>query len=290
MNTKAIFDIAGVLAPWAKKKNIRFNFSITTNGSLLKPELVSKLVKIGLIGVRVTLDGEKELHNKRRPYLDGRGTFDAIIKNIGAVADKIMVEICANFDKENIKNLYKLLDYLDKQKLNRKIKDVCFAPVTARLGDNGNSGSAPSVEMVGCHTLAGELAKEALKLRREVIRRGYDVDRAAIVSNCPMEQDYTMIVVDPYGDIYKCAGFVGHKEFSVGHVSELSFNHRHAEFMAMNPWKECGDCVYVPMCAGGCRLMAQMKHGDCSKPFCDKEYYKKVFPELLKMDYERGAL
>jgi hypothetical protein len=44
------------------------------------------------------------------------------------------------------------------------------------------------------------------------------------------------------------------------------------------------------MCGGGCRLMAQLKHNDYTKPFCDKEYYEKMFPELLKMDYERGAL
>jgi uncharacterized protein len=134
MNTKAIFDIAGALKPWAKERNIKFRFSITTNGSLLKPELVEKLVEIGLKSVRITLDGEKELHDKRRPYLDGRGTFDAIINNIVAVADKTKVEIGANFDKENIKNLYALLDYLEAKGLNKKISNVIFSPVIARLG------------------------------------------------------------------------------------------------------------------------------------------------------------
>lgn len=338
MNPQAIRQIASDLYPWAKENNIKFSFSITTNGSLVKsasggsacggPDLMEELSKIGLRSIRITLDGDKEHHDKRRPYLDGRGTFDAIIANITRMTDKIKIEVGSNFDKENILNLYKLLDYLDEKGLNKRISNMIFSPVIARLGEKKNkrdsmqdchpelvSGSREilnqvqndtssvqhktmqakavgviPVEMVGCHTLSGELADEALRLRKEVIRRGYKVDKAVVVIACPMEQDHSMVVIDPYGDIYKCAGFVGRNEFSVGNVRTDEFNHRNAEFMTMNPWKKCGDCVYVPMCGGGCRLMAQLKHSDYSKPFCDMEYYQKTFPELLKMDYERGAL
>ena len=104
--------------------------------------------------------------------------------------------------------------------------------------------------------------------------------------------DDSMLVIDPSGDIYKCEAFVGRPQFCIGNVRANRFNHRYAEFITMKPWQaqECLECPYVPMCGGGCRYIAQLKHSDYTKPACDREYYEKIFPQLLKMDYERGVL
>lgn len=326
MNPKAMIQIAVALSKWAKETGIKFTFGITTNGSLVRPALIDELSKIGLKSIRITLDGDKAHHDKRRPFLDGRGSFDTIINNISAVINRVnpvigddnelytasvpnglKVEISGNFDRDNMESIYYLLDYLDEHGLSKKIRNVIFAPVIARLGESKNPPTPPllrgdkggiegnfimpiPVEMVGCHSLSGELGEAAVKLRREVIQRGYKVDKSAVVTACPMGQDHSMVVIDPYGDIYKCAGFVGRPEFSVGNVRADRFNYRHTEFMTMNLWKQCPDCIYVPMCGGGCRLMAQLKHSDCTKISCDIEYYQKLLPELVKMDYEGGLL
>ncbi|MBI4833206.1 MAG: SPASM domain-containing protein [Planctomycetes bacterium] len=290
MNPKPIMEIAGALYLWAKEKGMKFSFGIVTNGSLLKPGLIGQMVKIGLSAVRVTVDGSRAEHDKRRPFLDGRGSFDNIIANIKGIIDMVKVELSGNFDSDNIDSFRGLLDYLEEEKLSGKISKVLFSPIVARLGEKGNGKDPLPVEMVGCHSLSEGLGEEALKLRREVIQRGYRVERAVAVTSCPMNQDDSMIVIDPYGDIYKCTAFVGRQEFSVGNVRSANFNYRQVEFMTTNLWKECKDCAYVPMCGGGCRYMAQLKHGDCSKISCDKNYYEKIFPQLLKMDYERGAL
>ena len=286
MNPRAILDISQTLNNWCSEKGIKFVFGIVTNGSLIKENLVDEMLKSGLTSIRVTLDGDCEHHDRNRPFLDGRGSFDTIIKNISAVIDKVKIEISGNFDKNNIGSFSALLDYLEQKGLSGKISKMLFAPVVARLGEVGT----PSVEMVGCHSLSNELSDDALGLRRELIERGYNVDPAAVVTSCPMGHDNSMVVIDPYGDIYKCQAFVGRQEFSIGNVSENSFNYRQIEFMTANTWKQCLDCVYVPMCGGGCRFMAQLKHSDYSRVACDIDYYKNIFPELLKMDYERGAL
>src|SRR3970040_242706 len=45
--------------------------SLITNGLLLTPEVVDRLVPCGLYGVKITLDGDREAHNRMRP-LRGR--------------------------------------------------------------------------------------------------------------------------------------------------------------------------------------------------------------------------
>ncbi len=290
INPRAIRDIAKAIHEWSRDQGTRFSCGMITNGVLLKKELIEELVKYGLTSVRVTLDGTREYHDKRRPYIDGRGSFDRIITNISAIADIVNIEVGSNFDKDNIAGYPALLDYLEEKGLNKKITRMIMAPVVARMGDNDNSSRAPKIEAVGCHSLVSDLAEEGIKLRQEVIQRGYNVDRVNAVIACPMGREDAMFVVDPYGELYKCPAFVGRSQFSVGNVRDEFLNHREVEFMTMNVWKECLDCVYVPMCGGGCRFMAQLKHSDCTKKACDIGYYRDIFPRLLKMDYERGVL
>ena len=298
MNPGAVIKIATELQQWSADKGIKFSFGMITNGSLVRKELMEQLVKLGLTSVRITLDGDKAVHDARRPFLDGRGSFETIIRNIEEVlqtdrpadqqTNRIKVELGGNFDRANIAGLHRLLDYLEQKGLNKRISRVLFAPVVSRLAGGENL----TVEPVGCHKLSGELAEQGIKLEKELIQRGYKTPSSVKVSACPMTMDDSMLVIDPSGDIYKCEAFVGRQQFCIGNVRANRFNHRYAEFITMKPWQaqECLECPYVPMCGGGCRYIAQLKHSDYTRPACDKEYYEKIFPQLLKMDYERGVL
>lgn len=55
---------------------------ITTNGYLLTPEVLEKLVKLGVKDFQITLDGPEEHHNKTRLRADGEGTYDVIYGNL----------------------------------------------------------------------------------------------------------------------------------------------------------------------------------------------------------------
>ena len=62
--------------------------NIITNGLLLTPEVVDRLTPLGLNGVKVTLDGDRDTHNRMRPLRGGQGTFDRILDNVRQVAGK----------------------------------------------------------------------------------------------------------------------------------------------------------------------------------------------------------
>ena len=58
--------------------------NIITNGLLLTPEMVDRLIPFGLNGIKITLDGDRDTHNQMRPLRGGQGTFDKIIDNVRA--------------------------------------------------------------------------------------------------------------------------------------------------------------------------------------------------------------
>ena len=47
--------------------------NIITNGLLLTPEVVDRLMPFGLNGVKITLDGDRDTHNRMRPQSRRRG-------------------------------------------------------------------------------------------------------------------------------------------------------------------------------------------------------------------------
>ena len=65
----------------ARQRQVRVGFSITTNGTLLTPDDADFLARHGF-AVTVSLDGVGEVHDRQRPYRNGRGSFEAILSRL----------------------------------------------------------------------------------------------------------------------------------------------------------------------------------------------------------------
>ena len=50
------------------------------------PGMVERLNACGLNGIKITLDGDRDTHNRMRPLRGGQGTFDRIIRNIREIS------------------------------------------------------------------------------------------------------------------------------------------------------------------------------------------------------------
>ena len=62
--------------------------------------MVERLNPLGLNGIKITLDGDRDAHNQSRPLRGGQGTFDKIIANVRAVADLTPIAVGGNFEME----------------------------------------------------------------------------------------------------------------------------------------------------------------------------------------------
>ena len=106
------------LADYAAKKGVRPTLS--TNGTLITPEVARKIKDIGVGYVGISLDGLREANDKFRGKA---GAFEAAmngIKNCVAVDQRVGLRFTINH--HNIQEVEKIFDFIEEENINR----VCF--------------------------------------------------------------------------------------------------------------------------------------------------------------------
>ena len=96
-----------------ERKKLNLNTAIITNGYLLTEEISNSLNKLKINFVQITLDGSKEVHNKKRFLVNREGTFDKIILNILNSNKNLKINIRVNIEKDNINDINNFVDYLE---------------------------------------------------------------------------------------------------------------------------------------------------------------------------------
>ncbi|MDD5194557.1 MAG: SPASM domain-containing protein [Candidatus Omnitrophica bacterium] len=288
LNIRPIYDISWHLAQWSLKNGVDFGFGIISNGSLINPDLIDKLLTVGLKEIRITIDGDRDAHNKKRPFSDGRPTFDVIINNIKSVIDKVKVGVAGNFDRENFASIPQLLDYLEKEEILYKLSKIDFAPLSPRLGPKDNPAA---VELGECLSFVGKdgLFNEVLAVKKELMRRRIAVNTGLAINACSLIMQEGGITIDPKGVLYKCNALVGYPEFSMGNVKDDGFTAESKSFLNIDAWNKCPkDCPYIPMCQGGCRFYSYLENNNFSDLSCKREYFNRITPELIKLEYDKS--
>ena len=106
------------LADYAAKKGVRPTLS--TNGTLITPEVARKIKEIGVGYVGISLDGLREVNDKFRGK---EGAFEAAmngIKNCVAVNQRVGLRFTINH--HNIQELENIFDFIEEENIDR----VCF--------------------------------------------------------------------------------------------------------------------------------------------------------------------
>ncbi len=106
------------LMQYAKDKGMRV--VISTNGTLITPELAQAFAKIGLSYVGISLDGGPETHDKFRGI---PGSFDKAIQGVRNAMDAgIKVGLRMTINKRNWQDINDVFDVLEKEGIPR----ACF--------------------------------------------------------------------------------------------------------------------------------------------------------------------
>lgn len=279
MSIDLITSLSERLQGAAAAKGTEYSFTLVTNGTLLTGKTVAQLVPLGLKGAKVTLDGARENHDSFRPFVSGKGSFDAIVSNVREVCDRIKVQVGGNYTRENYRDFPRLLDFLLHEGLTPdRISLVQFVPVIK------SGGGYPLPEFnEGCASTDEPWLMEAsLFLREEILRRGFHTPRVA-PAPCMIEA-LDDLVVNYDGAIYKCPAFLGWREMAVGDletgVGEYAGSHN------LDVWKkdECLDCAYLPLCFGGCRFLKLLRDGRIDDVDCRKAYLDQTLEALVRQD------
>lgn len=137
------------------ERGVKPGVSLITNGLLLTPDVVNRLVPYGLYGVKVTLDGDRDTHNRMRPLRGRQGTFDRIIDNLRHVAHLVPITIGGNFDESSVDSYPDLLDFLKEQDFADKIAKINFKPVIKAPAPQTPKGMIPLTVVSGDKPLGG---------------------------------------------------------------------------------------------------------------------------------------
>jgi len=262
------------------ERGIPQSLSVITNGLLLTPEVVDRLLQYGLYGVKITLDGDRDTHNRMRPLRGRQGTFDRIIENIRRVAPKVDITIGGNFDETSWDSYPALLRFLKEQEFADRIVKINFKPIIKAPEPDLPAGFIP-LTVVGannkplagtCMTSAGAGAGRASSgpcdtchfmdekmsfLREETRNAGFYTLDGVHMGPCEIHRQHAY-TIGPEGSLYACPGFTGEASESTGHIDGRDDELRlaaAARFDRLSPRKdECGDCSFIPVCGGGCSM------------------------------------
>jgi uncharacterized protein len=303
LNLPVMYLVAERMFDAARRRGVEIGINIITNGLLLTNEVVDRMLPFGLNGVKITLDGDRDAHNRMRPLRGGQGTFDRIVENIRQVAGRCRIAIGGNFDETTMDSYPALLDYLKAQPFGDQLVKVNFKPIFRADAVAPTSGrgiipltpvGASAKSLNGsCFTAAGAgggtacdscgvLDDQMTFLREETRRHGFHTHDGVHNGPCHVHKQHAH-TIGPDGSLYPCPGFTGQLALSTGHIDDRQDSWRESareRFLRLSPWKECGDCAFIPVCAGGCVAASYSQLGDMNTPTCHKRSFESAVVSL----------
>lgn len=260
MNFGVVKDLVAYARSIEKEKNKNFRFTLTTNGLNITDEVIDFANK-EMSNVVLSLDGRKEVHDRFRVDLAGRGSYDRIVPLFQKFVEKrggknyYMRGTFTHYNPDFLNDIKAMLDL--------GFTEISMEPVVCAENDP-SALTAEDREIV--KKQYEDLAKLMLKRRnagKPFTFYHYMIDLKdgpciyKRVSGCGSGTEY--MAVTPWGDLYPCHQFVGEEKFRLGSVFEGVTNiEKQNEFAACNVYarEECADCWAKLYCAGGCAANA----------------------------------
>ena len=244
----------------------------TTNGYLISNKFIKYFTENPILeAIQVTLDGNKERHNKVRFSCKGDNSYSRITKNIiDCLKHKINIVLRLNISEDTKLDIAKLLKEFTnieeaKQYLHISIQKVWQSDYSV-------------------YNTIDRLLAESRSLGFD--SASYFTYPSSIWSTCYADKPNSM-VINPNGKVFKCTA----RDFSPaqeeGHITEygdIQWNDIHEKRMHLSPLnnKECIKCNIFPICAGGC---SQKVLEDKIGKHCNL-----MKNEKLRIDYARRVL
>jgi uncharacterized protein len=257
---------------------------IVTNGYLLTEKVAKRLSAAGIVQAQVTLDGDMNTHNKRRPLQGGAGTFDRILDNVAAARGLLDIQIRINVDRNNACTAVAALDALVEHGLQgipayfghvRPFTEACAGVASDCLSDQ-------------------EFSALNLVLTRQAIARGFTSLRypqLELGGVCGAEHELSYLIA-PDGLLFKCwaQASLG-PEHSIGNIFDDRVTPVQEEnlrrFLGWDPMANatCRECRVLPICMGGCPYLRL--HGS---PGASCAPWRHVLLDTLALRYKMRRL
>jgi uncharacterized protein len=275
------FTLLEELHAFAQKEGKEFTTTVTTNGTLITEDIVQKLKKFDH-RVQITLCGSQDVHDTIRVDKQGGGTYERIMEVIALlIRESISFHIRIDVDENNVHSIESLLQDMKQ----RGFEDIYlgFSPI-------GEEICYTEMEMEPKRISPQQLSYLA-DLANQYGFRANPLYIQNFIEGCSALSD-SYLTVDPKGDVYKCLATPHYEEHKIGSIDEEG-NLIHTNYQAYVDWTlrdplripECRECIFSPLCAGGCALAAYALHGTLNAPGCREKDLSGVIRNYLQITY-----
>ncbi|MFX3617627.1 MAG: thioether cross-link-forming SCIFF peptide maturase [Sporolactobacillus sp.] len=256
MDWKVVKQLVAYCHSKEKECNKNFRFTLTTNGMLLKDDVIDFLNK-EMHNVVLSLDGRKEVHDRLRKTITGKGSYDYVVPKFQNFVKKRGDQeyyVRGTFTHNNVDFTNDLFHMADLG-----FDRLSMEPV---ICDPKEPYALKEEDLPEIYNQYEILAKEML--RREENGHGFifyhymlDLTEGPCIhkriSGCGSGTEY--MAVTPWGELFPCHQFVGDQAFSMGNIWDgITKPELQDQFKEVNCYSkpECKDCWAKLYCSGGC--------------------------------------
>ncbi len=228
-----------------KTHNVQYNASIVTNGFLLTREVAQKLKEWRVDFAQITVDGPQEIHDKRRPLVNGAGSYQTIMNNLEDIKGILPISLRINVDSDNLEDADQVVNHIKERGLLGSVSPYLglVIPYNGKYSSDkclsDNSYSKYNLQFLIKHHIP--------------LQTTYPMPR----SNYCGTDHINSWVIDDCGYMYKCWNDIAIPDKAIGNINlnypifktDLLDN-----YLFFNPdsVEKCSKCKMLPVCLGGC--------------------------------------
>ena len=279
-------------------------FSITTNGTLIDDEKIDFLIN-NKIFLMVSLDGDKQTHDKNRVFFTGNPTFEVIMKNLNSIK-----EISADYYKYYILFSVTLTEGCDYKIIDdffSKLENPCKISGVLAYGSRDIKpikNTSKNIKYIinkfvqGCwsHTYDAIDTRGPYFFALNVVGTTIKLLHTRDVSNCHLaKKQYmlrrhcipgsTKIFVSPEGNFYPCEKLDSHDHLIIGNIYEgvnLEKVKKYLDNFIKIKNQKCKNCFLLNIC----NLCFQSASNGCIWDITKFE----LFCQYAKDDFKNGLV
>ena len=260
MNWEVVKQLVAYARSREEECHKKFRFTLTTNGVLVNDEVID-FCNREMHNVVLSLDGRREVHDRLRRTVNGKGSYDLIVpkfQKFAASRSQKGYYVRGTFTHNNLDFTNDIFHMADLG-----FTELSMEPVVCSPDDPYALTEADLPVLFEQYEI---LAREML--RREEEGRGFTFYHYMIdlkggpciykrIAGCGSGTEY--LAVTPWGELFPCHQFVGDPAYSMGNVWDGVTNTAlRDEFAQCNAYArpDCQNCWAKLYCSGGCAANA----------------------------------
>ncbi len=255
LNMPAVKAATSEAVAYGRELGKEVRLSLTTNGTLLDPNIVSFL-HAHRVSVAVSMDGPRDVHDRNRPDVKGNGSYDEIVSRLGPLFEDTPVPVAARVTlaPDQWHSVVEVFDHL----VGLGFHEVGISPVSPVGKALLPSAEQEAALLDGFGVLARRFVADARKGVIVPFSNILDLlGRLHLGQTKPVScgAGYGYMAMDATGRFFPCHRLTGETDFCVGNLKNGIDTDRISSCLGeLNDGREqsCSRCWARSLCAGGC--------------------------------------